>query len=74
VATKKITKKDLLLAKRIKKLRRKADLTQEELAGKTNLSVTFIGLLETAKRKPSLKTIQKIASAVRVKAKDLLPY
>lgn len=74
MATKKITKKDLLLAKRIKKLRRKADLTQEELAGKTNLSVTFIGLLETAKRKPSLKTIQKIASAVRVKAKDLLPY
>lgn len=69
----KIKKKDLRLAKRIKRTRRKANLTQEELADKTNMSVTFIGLLETAKRKPSLKTLDKIASALGVKTKDLIP-
>lgn len=69
-----ITKKDLRLAKRMKRLRKKAGLTQEEVAEKTNLSVTFIGLLETGQRKPSLKTLQRIASAIGVKAKDLLPF
>ncbi len=70
----KITKKDLAFARRLKKLRKNAELTQEELAEKTNLSTTFIGLLETAKRKPSLKSLQKLSSALKVKTSDLLPY
>jgi len=74
VGTKKVTKKDLLLAKRIKRLRKKADLTQEDLAEKTNLSLTFIGLIETGKRKSSLRSLQKISSAIGVKTKDLIPY
>lgn len=70
----KITKKDLTFANRLRRLRRKADLTQEELAEKTRLSTTFIGLLETGKRKPSLKSLQKIASVLGLKGKDLLPF
>lgn len=70
----KITKKDQAFGRRLARIRKKADLTQEELAYKTNLSTTFIGLLETGKRKPSIKTLQRIASAVGLKAKDLLPY
>jgi len=70
----KITKKDLRFAKRLKKARRSVGLTQEQLADKTNLSTTFIGLLETGRRKPSLKSLQKIASTLGFKAKDLLPF
>lgn len=71
---KKISQKDIQFARRLKRLRKQAGFTQEELAYKTNLSITFIGLLETAKRKPSFKTLQKISSAIGVKMKDLLPY
>lgn len=70
----KLTHKDILLGKRIKKLRNKAGLTQEMLADKTRLSLTFIGLIETGKRKPSLKSLSKISSALHVKVNELLPY
>ncbi len=68
------TQKDLAFSKRLQKIRKKIDITQEELATKTGLSTTFIGLLETGKRRASLKTLQKISSALGVKANELLPY
>ena len=70
----KITKKEVKLGKRIKRLRRKVGLTQEQLAEKVNVSTTHIGLVETGKRRVSLKTLQKIASALEVKVKELLPF
>lgn len=72
--TVKTTNKDLLLGKRISRMRKKAGLTQEKLAEKINMSTTHIGLVETGKRRLSLKTLQKVASAIGVKAKDLLPF
>lgn len=42
-------------------------ITQEKLADKAKLSTTFIGLLETGQRRASLKSLQKIASALGVK-------
>lgn len=69
-----ITKKDIRFGRRLKRLRNIADLTQEELSVKTGLSLTFIGLLESGQRRPSIKTLQKLASALRVKASDILPY
>lgn len=70
----KITKKDITLGKRIKKARNEVGLTQEKLAEKVKVSTTHIGLVETGRRHASLKTLQKIASAINVKVKDLLPY
>lgn len=70
----KITKKEIQLGKRIKKLRRKTGLTQEQLAEKVNVSTTHIGLVETGKRRVSLKTLQKIASVLGIKVKELLPF
>ena len=69
-----VTQKDVALGKRIKKARRKAGFTQEKLAEKVNISTTHLGLVETGKRRVSLKTLQKIASALGVMAKDLIPY
>lgn len=70
----KLTQKDVALGKRIRKLRDKADITQEELATKVKVSTTHIGLIETGKRRVSLKTLQRIAYALGVKVKDILPY
>lgn len=67
----KITKKDLLFGRKLQKVRKGVGFTQEKLADKTGLSTTFIGLIETGKRRPSMKTLQKISSALNVNMKDL---
>ena len=70
----KTTQKDLAFGRRLHRLRKKFGLTQEELAVKTNLSTTFIGLLETGKRRASVKSLQRIAAALRLKVKDLINF
>jgi DNA-binding XRE family transcriptional regulator len=49
-------------------------MTQEELAEKIHVSQTWITLIETGKKTPNLRLLQKIAQAIGVKAKDLLPF
>lgn len=46
----------------------------EQLPDKVRVSTTHIGLVETGKRRVSLKTLQKIATALKVKTRDLLPF
>lgn len=70
----KFTQKDVALGRKVARFRKKADLSQEDLAVKSGLSQTTIGLLEVGKRRVSLKTLQKIASALNAKVKDLVPY
>lgn len=67
----KLTQNDLQIAKRIRRLRKQKEFTQEQLAEKVHVSTTHIGLVETGKRRASLKTLQRIASALGVKIKDL---
>lgn len=62
----KVTQKDLKFGKRLQKLRKEKGLTQEQLADATRLSTTFIGLLEVGMRKPSIKTLEKVASVLKV--------
>lgn len=70
----KITQKDISFGKRLARLRRNKGFTQEKMAEKIHLSTTFIGLLETGRRKASLKSLQKIASVLGIKVKDLLNF
>lgn len=69
-----ITENDIKLGKRIKKYRKLAGLTQEELAEKLKLSTKYIQFIETANRKPSLKTVYKIARVLGVKVQDLFQF
>ena len=66
-----VTIKDQKLGKKLRKIRKSVGLTQEKLAEATRLSTTFIGMLEIGHRRPSLKTLQKIASALKVDMKEL---
>ena len=70
----KITQKDIRLGKQIKKFRNKVALTQEQLANRVKISTTHLGLVETGKRRISLKTLQKIASVFDMKVRDILPF
>jgi transcriptional regulator with XRE-family HTH domain len=51
----------------------KLDLSQEETADKCGLHRTYIGTIERGKRNITLRTLQQIASALRVEPFKLLP-
>ena len=57
---------------RIKEIRKNKALSQEELAHKSNLHRTYIGMIERAEKNITLVNIEKIANALNVKIKDLL--
>lgn len=58
------------IGQNIKKLRNKANLTQEALAEKAGISLDFMGKIEVNINNPSLKTLMKIAKALDVSVKD----
>lgn len=68
------TEQDIKLGKRFQKLRKGTGMTQQELAEKLHLSTKYIQFIETGQRKPSLKTIYKIARTLGIPVKDLFPF
>jgi transcriptional regulator with XRE-family HTH domain len=69
-----ITKKDIQLGKNIKRIRRNKNLTQEKLAEMVKVTPKYIQYIESGKRSPSLKSLYKIAKALDVQVKDLMPF
>ena len=60
-----------LLGRNIAHFRLKADLTQEELAEKTDYSVDFIGLVERGVNAPTVARLKDIADAIGVEIWEL---
>lgn len=60
------------IGKRIKEARKKAKLTQQELAQKTNLSRSYIGDIEIDRYNPSVQTLQSIAEATGISVSYLI--
>lgn len=56
----------------LRRARRRADLSQEELAGLADLHRTEIGHLEHGKRTPRIDTLVKLAAVVEASADQLL--
>lgn len=56
---------------RIKEICFEKGITQKELAAKVELSTTSLSQIVTGKQKPSLDTLEKIASALNVGISDL---
>lgn len=60
------------IGKQIKARRIARSWKQEELAEKTNLSVSYIGMIERGEKIPRLETFIRIANALEVSADELL--
>jgi len=60
------------LGRRIKQLRNKAGLTQEQLAEASGLHWTYISGIERGVRNASITSIYQIASALRLRVRDLV--
>lgn len=61
------------IAAKIKEERRKAALTQKELAEKSNLPQSHISRLEAGKHSPSFKTLERLAQALGISVGELDP-
>lgn len=59
-------------AKVLRLERRKAGLSQEELAHRAGTSLRYISLLENCKHQPSLSTIKGLCGGLGIKMADLI--
>ena len=59
-------------AMRLKRLRERKGLTQEELAEKAGLSRGYVSRLEIGRHDPPLSLVRKLAKALRVKVGRLV--
>jgi transcriptional regulator with XRE-family HTH domain len=69
-----LTEKDLLikLGLKIRELREKSGLTQEELAFISNLHRTYIDMIERAEKNITITTLFKISNALGVSIKEIM--
>lgn len=60
-----------VLARRIRSLRERLAITQEEFASRCRISVSFASLLERGERSPSYETLLQIADALEIPLAEL---
>lgn len=56
---------------RVRELRKAQGLSQEDLAEKASLHFTYVGGVERGERNLSLKSIERIASALKIDIREL---
>ncbi len=61
------------LGLKIRKFRKQKEITQEKLAELAKIDYSYLNLIENGNRNPSIKVITKIARALGVSPKELLP-
>lgn len=63
-----------LLGARIKELRKRSGLSQDQLAEKVGIESKYLSRIEVGKRQPSLETLEHIADSLQVEMKELFNY
>ena len=63
-----------LLGARIKELRKRRGLTQDQLAEQVDLATRYISLIEVGRSSPSLETMENIARVLSVELKVLFDF
>jgi DNA-binding XRE family transcriptional regulator len=67
-------RKFVKLGLQIKKIREGKNLTQQKLADKVGLHLSYIGNIEIGAKQPSLETLFRIAEELGVKVSDLFRF
>ena len=62
------------IGKNIKNLRENHNLTQEQLAEKSGLSLDYIGKIEVCINKPGLRSLIKISKALNIHIKEIFNF
>jgi len=69
-----MSKRGVLLGARIKELRKRAGLSQDQLAEKVGIESKYLSRLEVGKRLPSFETLENIADSLQVEMKELFEF
>lgn len=64
----------ILFGKKLRKIRRHNDLTQERLAETLGVSVEFVSNMERGVNAPSFETIEKIAQSFNLSVAQLFDF
>jgi len=62
------------VGKRLRKIRRNLDITQEQLAEAVGVTAESISNIERGKTAPSFETMEKIAEVLKVPVRDLFDF
>jgi len=62
-----------MAGRNIRRIREERNLTQEMLADKVKIHVSTLGRIERGESNPPLKTLDRIAYALGVRANKLIP-
>ena len=62
------------IGKRVRRYRKLAGLTQEQLAEKADLSVHFLGFIERGNAKPTLDSLEQVALALGINVEALFHF
>ena len=62
------------VGKRIKELRNRLGISQEELAFKSEIHRTYIASLEVGKRNVSIETLEKVVKALEVSMSEFFKF
>ena len=62
-----------MVGKRVRQLRLRRNLTQEQLAERAGISTSFLGHIERGTRRMSLDNFYRLVRALNCTANDLLP-
>jgi transcriptional regulator with XRE-family HTH domain len=62
------------LGQRIKTLRQREKATQEQLAERAHISVSFLSMIEGGRRLPHLQTVEKLSEALGVELFELFHF
>lgn len=63
-----------LLGQSVKELREKTNMTQEELAEKAHINVSYLAKIENGYVNTTIRYLIKISRGLGLKAKDLIPF
>ena len=64
----------IVVGKRVKELRNKLGISQEELADLAELDRTYITIVECGRRNISIVNIEKLATALKVTLKEFFNF
>ncbi|MBU2594978.1 MAG: helix-turn-helix domain-containing protein [Candidatus Edwardsbacteria bacterium] len=62
-----------LLGNKVRMLRKAQGLSQEKLGEKAGFDYRYIGFIEQARVNPTIKTLEKVAHALKLTVPDLFP-
>jgi transcriptional regulator with XRE-family HTH domain len=63
----------VLFGQNLRKIRLEKNISQEELAFRSGLHRTYVSSVERGERNISLENIEKLAHALKIPTKDLIP-